>query len=230
VDWAAVRASGVRFGICKASESVDFADPYFPGNWANMLANDVVRGAYHFCRPDENPPQVEAAYFLRCINAAGGLLPGDLLIGDFEAGTGNLLTWANTWLDAVAQSVGFLPVFYSGWWFMQPHNLHSDDHLAQHGLWLAEYDTTPPVEPPNWPVVALWQFTCTGTVPGVQGDCDMNLFNGSIDQLRLYGLQSGASGPAPPTLQNHDIVQTERYLLAEPPDVASAIQYLKQFS
>jgi len=192
VDWAQVRASGVRFGICKSSESTTFYDPYFAGNWTNMQAHDVARGAYHFCQPDQNTPQAEAAFFLSCVNRAGGLVAGDLLVGDFEAGSGNLLSWARTFLDVIAQTVGFLPVFYSGWWFMQPHGLYGDDQLAQHGLWLAEYDTTPPTEPPNWPVVAFWQFTCTGTVPGVAGDTDMNLFNGSIEQLKRYGLPGGA--------------------------------------
>ena len=230
VNWGQVIGAGYQFGICKASESIDYADTYFAANWAGMLAHNVARGAYHFCQPDKNAPQTEAAWFLRCVNAAGGLLPGDVLVGDFEAGTGNLHNWAVAWLDAVAQAVGFLPMFYSGRWFMDPHGLVGSDQLAQHGLWLAEYDSTPPVEPPNWAFVAMWQFSCTGQVPGVQGDCDENVFFGSVDQLRMYGLPSGSSGPAPPTLTNADIVKTERYLLAEPPDVAGAIRYLQQFS
>jgi len=193
VDWDAVAAGGVKFGIAKTSESTTFFDPYFARNWSEMQRVGIARGGYHFCQPDQNTPQAEAAFFLSCVNRSGGLEQGDLLVGDFEAGTGNLLTWARTFLDAIAQVVGFLPIFYSGWWFMQPHALYNDEQLAQHGLWLAEYDTTPPVEPPVWPVVAFWQFSCTGTVPGVAGDTDLNLFNGSIEQLKLYGLPPGGA-------------------------------------
>jgi lysozyme len=236
VDWATVAASGIEFGIVKSSEGTTYRDPYFRGNWSGMKAANMVRGCYHYAQPDLNSPEAEAAFWLGNVEAVGGLLPGDLLALDMECGYGNLLPWTQQCLRVVAESVGFKPLLYSGAWFMNPHGLTNDAFLAEHGLWLASYGS-PPVVPPQWPVLAIWQFTCEGHVPGVAGPCDVNVYNGPLETLRLYGKpgadvpppSGGGGGGGPTTITNDDVIQTERYLLELPPNVTSAIDYLKQF-
>lgn len=189
VDWNAVAGHGVQFGIVKSSEGTYYTDPWFTRNWHGMGAAGLCRGAYHFAQPDLAPPELEAAYWMARINDAGGLLPGDLLALDVEAGTGDVSAWVKTCLRTVEASVGFKPLLYSGLWFMQPCGLTHDAELADYGLWLASYGPEPPTSPPSWPFWAIWQYTCEGTVPGVPGPCDCNWFNGdSVEQLQRYGL------------------------------------------
>lgn len=197
VDWGAVAASGVQFAIVKASEGTTFLDGYLARNWHGIPAAGLARGAYHFAQPNQNQPEAEAAWFLSCVQGAGGLADGDVLVLDLEAGTGNLVDWTQRWLAAVTAAVGFRPLLYSGMWFMEPHGLVGDPQLAEHGLWLAAYGSVPPAPPPLWPVLALWQFSCTGRVPGVDGDCDCNVFNGAIEQFRLYGKPGAVVEPPP---------------------------------
>jgi lysozyme len=187
VDWQAVAGGGAAFAICKATEGLSYQDPWFPRNWHGTAAAGLVRGAYHFAQPDHSEAEDEAEYFVNYLEAAGGLEPGDLVVLDLEAGSGHLGAWVRRWLEECAELVGFKPILYSGHWFMEPHGLTGDAFLAEHGLWLASYGTMP-LTPPSWPFWALWQFTSEGYCPGVAGPCDLDVFNGTIEQLRLYGL------------------------------------------
>jgi lysozyme len=54
IDWASVKASGIRFAYMKATEGGDHVDPSFRRNWEGARQHGIARGAYHFvywCRP-----------------------------------------------------------------------------------------------------------------------------------------------------------------------------------
>ena len=71
----------------------------------------------------------------------------------------------------------------------------TDTPLARCWLWLARYNTEPPDVPPAWETWTMWQWTQEGTVPGVQGFCDRNQFNGTAEQLyRLWGSEPPPRG------------------------------------
>lgn len=192
VDWQAVKASGVTFAFAKATEGTGFLDPYFTQNWANMRAAGLVRGAYAYAQPDYGPPNVQADWFLSCV---GPLSAGDLLALDLEEGSGPLGDWAYAFLQRVEERAGVRPVLYTGQWFIDAHGL-ADARLAEYGLWLASWQQTFPPVPKPWPVIAFWQFTATGAVRGVPGDCDRDAFNGDAAALARYGYQP-APEPAP---------------------------------
>ena len=44
--------------------------------------------------------------------------------------------------------------------------------LEDYGFWLSQYDTG--MDFPHR--VDFWQYTCTGSVPGISGDADINLW------------------------------------------------------
>lgn len=184
IDWPAVAASGVRFAVVKASEGCGYVNPQFCQDRRDAHAAGLQVGCYHYARPDQTSAQAEAEQFL---SAVGRLEPGEFLALDLETGDGDLLGWALTWLRAVERAVGFKPLLYSGLWFMQPHNLVGSAELAEYGLWLAAWGTTPPAPAPPWPFVAIWQHSSTGTVPGIQGQVDLDQFNGTAEQLARYG-------------------------------------------
>lgn len=225
-DFQQVAASGIAFVVDKATESTGYVNPRFAQTWPAIKAAGLLRGVYHYAKPDSSSPEDEAAHFLATVQPA--LEPGDVLALDMEEGTGNLLDWTLRWLRTVEAAVGCKPLFYSGNYFMVPHGLTGNAELAQHGLWLAAYQAQPPPLPDPWEFIAIWQMSGSGTVPGVAGQVDLDLFLGDADQFRAYGVPA-ASPPSKPPLSNNDIVQTERYLLADPPDVAGAIAYLEPF-
>jgi lysozyme len=186
-NWQQVAASGCQFVITKATEGIGFTDPTFAANWPGIKAAGMVRGAYHFARPDlGNTPEAEASYFLEVIQAQG-LQTGDFLALDLEVGNTNLVGWTLTWLEQVTTAVGFQPLFYASLSFLSDYGFTNNPSMAQYGLWLADYTSAMPATPPTWPVIAIWQYSNAGSIPGINGNCDQDVFNGTLDELKQYG-------------------------------------------
>jgi lysozyme len=200
-DWAKVAASGIRFAFTKVTEDTGYVNPTFAHNWAGIRAAGLVRGAYHFARPGTQDADDEARYFLDLVLTQGELETGDMLALDIESGSGDLGPWALEWCRTVEARVGFKPLIYTGRWFTESHDMADDVELAQYGLWLAAYQQQMPAPPAPWDVVAFWQHSSTGRVPGIVGDVDLNVFNGDASRLAFYG-KPGAivSPPAPADL------------------------------
>lgn len=158
-------------------------DPQFRANWHQSRAVGLIRGAYHFARPDlGNSAAAEAAWFLYVV---GDLLPGDLLALDAECGGGNFGQWCRQWLAYVHDRVGFWPLFYTFRSWPAAHGVTFTGIGGGSGLWLSAPDVAdvpPPVA--GWPLTAIWQ-KASGVVGG-------DIFNGTRDQLLKYGK------PAPP--------------------------------
>src|ERR1700688_4982339 len=74
IDWGAVTASGVQFCFIKATEGARHVDVAFQRHWEAAATAGLVRGAYHFFRP-QIPVSTQADLFVRTL---GQLQPGDL--------------------------------------------------------------------------------------------------------------------------------------------------------
>lgn len=77
---------GLTFGLTKVSEGLTFLDSTFSANWANMKAEGVLRGAYHFFHPSLDPVS-QAEFFVTAVRARG-LEAGDMLMADVEITSG----------------------------------------------------------------------------------------------------------------------------------------------
>lgn len=203
VNWESVAAAGHVFAFAKASEGTYYRDPYFGGNWAGIKAAGLYRGAYHFARPSSGLPEDEAAYFLDAVARAGGLETGDMLVLDLEdeqyhggGPYGSAGNWALGFCQYIEAAVGFSPLVYWATWY-RPADIAATPELGEYGLWLAAYTQPMPPAPDPWLFIAFWQFTSSGRVPGVSGDCDVNQFNGTADRIPLYGKPGTVDPPDP---------------------------------
>lgn len=181
-DWPLV-AQSHQFAFIKATEGAGYTNPYFAQDWARAGAVGIVRGAYHFARPDVNNASAEADYFLA---AVGPLSAGDLLVLDYEVGYGDLSGWALAWLQRVQQRVGFNPILYTYPSFISEHGLGTAA-LATYPLWYASYQQQWPPTPGQWSSIAIWQHSDNANVPGVAGIVDESYTTLTIDQLRALG-------------------------------------------
>lgn len=175
-DWA---ASGAEFGIVKASEGIGFTDRAFARHWAEMGKQNIVRGAYHYARP-KNDPIAEADFFLSVVDKQPAK-PGDLLALDLETADGRSVAevnaWARKWLERVRAKTGVTPLFYSGWNFANTYG----QGLGQYPLWVAHYSkakgtVTPPAP---WKTWTIHQYT--------DSPVDQNVSSVHLDQLRALG-------------------------------------------
>lgn len=207
-DFHLLPAAGYGFAICKATEGGPdaagrvYLDPTFAAKWAGIKAAGLLRGCYHFARPDlGNSAQAEADAFLTRI---GSLLePGDFCALDLEKGGGDLAAWAWAWLTAVEAGLGFRPMVYADLDYLRHHGLQ--DHpatLGQFGLWLADPGIPEAAVPsvPGWAFTAVWQ-SGSAQVPGFPSPVDHDVFFGDRAQLLRYGKPSPPAPtptPAPP--------------------------------
>jgi GH25 family lysozyme M1 (1,4-beta-N-acetylmuramidase) len=187
IDWTKVYAAGKRFAIMKATEGTTFTDAYYSVNHASARAAGLWTTAYHFAQPSTTAGDAvaEADHFV----SVAKLQSGDLIPAlDLEV-TGSLSPaalqgWVATWLGEVTAKLGVHPMIYTSPNFWK--NAMSDTTwFALNGyrvLWVAHWGVTSPTVPAqNWAGHGwtFWQYSDTGTVPGIAGRVDLDRYNGT---------------------------------------------------
>jgi len=190
IDWSLVYNAGKVFAFVKATEGYTYNDPMFVTNMENGTQAGVWMGAYHFARPDNNSATDEAHHFVQIAgNYIGpGYLPPVLDLED-PPGTDlqtlytshELTQWVRTWLETVEQLTGVEPIIYTNGRYTQ----YLETSLTTYKLWIAEPDgnTDPPDNLNHWSDWAFKQYSWTGNVPGISGDVDLDVFNGTMEEL-----------------------------------------------
>jgi lysozyme len=218
IDWAKVQASGIRFAFIKATEGETYTDPTFAANWAGSKSAGILRGAYCFFHPNMDAIK-QADFFIQTLKARNdvGELPPVL---DLEAhdqqSNAVIISKAKAWLDRVEQAFGKKPVIYSGYYYLKDHFSESGAQppawVNDYPLWIAQYPRVytaemQPALPPGWLRWTFWQYSETGQVNGIQTTVDLNVFNGSLDDLyRFAGLRQ-PSAPLTYTAQPGDTLE-----------------------
>ena len=180
VDWPRVRASGVTFGVARIADGITFPDATFQGNYAGMRAAGITPGSYFFFEPAQDPT-AQANLVLSAL-ATAGFAPGDLPpVIDVEVTGGQtpatIATRLRTMVTAVANGTGAMPMIYTspGFWNRAVRSAEFGDLP----LWVAHWNVACPNTPNGWSSWALWQYSSSGFVPGVQGDVDLDQTAGS---------------------------------------------------
>jgi lysozyme len=188
VNWGSVKNAGCVFAFAKATEGTSVLDATFAANWAGMQSAGVIRGAYHFYRPQQDSTQ-QAQFFLSVVKIQPGDLPPVIDIEENDGVTGSALTGGvQNWLDIVAQGCGVTPIIYTRTSFW---NQYFDGSFGDYPLWLARYSSQPGALPNGWSVWTFWQYSQSLTISGVSGDVDHDYFNGSMDRLQALTVQAG---------------------------------------
>jgi lysozyme len=197
VNWQAVKNSGIAFGIARISDGVNSLDSTFAGNWAAMKAVGLVRGSYQYFEPGQDPTTQANIVIARVGRLGAGDLPVML---DVESTGGQspatITARIHTWVNAVTAGTGKTPFIYTGAYFWDASVKTAD--FAGLGLNVAWYGTNCPGQPNAW-ANSNWlfhQYTSTASVPGVSGNVDENVFNGTLAQLHAFA--GVAAGPPPP--------------------------------
>ncbi|MFT3839820.1 MAG: GH25 family lysozyme [Myxococcaceae bacterium] len=179
IDWAAVAGSGLQFAITRINDG-SYNDPQFGRNWSEIKANGMIRGAYQFFEPTDDPTwQANVA-----VNAVGVLGPGDLpVMLDVEWTSGSpTVSQLSTWLSIVEAGTGKRPMIYTavGYW-----DQYFSGQFGDYPLVVANYGVTCPAMPDSWSNWAFWQWGGT-TVPGISGNVDHDVWNGDLTSLKSF--------------------------------------------
>lgn len=179
IDWPAVAAEGIDFGFVKATEGQDMQDSIFCENWQAMRTTGIVRGAYHFFRPGTSAV-AQARHFIETVHLEYGDLPPVLDIEVLDEVSPNLMvTRLKIWLEMVELAYGIRPIIYTN---MKYYNQHLADHFPDYKVWIARYSNSRPslLEQRDWD---FWQYGNRGQIPGIDGPVDLNVFQGTYQDL-----------------------------------------------
>lgn len=203
IDWGAVRRAGHAFAFIKATEGASspgggrYTNPWFAQDWVGAGAAGLYRGAYHYAQPTANPADAigDARHFVRVTGTMNGAL--DLPpVFDLEEHNGlapaQVAAWSSAWLGEVQRLTGRQPMIYTGPWFWDRYV--NSAAFGGYPLWIASYgvsaDTVARQIPRGWSSWTIWQWTSSGTVPGIVGPVDLNRFCCSLGTLA--GLAAGS--------------------------------------
>ena len=181
VNWNQVAQTGMAFAFIKATEGISEVDPQFQANWSGAHAAGLLRGAYHFYDPGADPHQ-QAESFLSVVRPGAGALPPALDV-ETSGEPSEILAGIQVWLTAVEQATGRAPVLYTNPSFWAGLGTGASG-FGRFPLWIAEYGVTAPKVPEGWTTWTFWQFSESGSVPGIQGPVDLDLFQGTLPALR----------------------------------------------
>lgn len=183
IDWERLRNASmdndpVRFVIIKATEGTTIMDENFNENFYEAKRNDFVRGAYHFFVPGVDARK-QARFFLRQVHLEPGDLPPVLDVekrGDLSVA--QLKRDVKVWLDVVEAKYHVKPILYTGYKFKMDYLNDSD--FEPYPYWIAHYYVDKLEYKGPW---IMWQHTDSGRIPGIRGQVDCNIFNGSPEDL-----------------------------------------------
>jgi lysozyme len=238
IDWAKVKAVGVDFAIIKLTEGTDkndtgYINPYFAGDWASAKANGILTAVLHFALMGRNTPADEFAFFAKTFkpySAAYDVIILDTEQDPYTARDGITIPddcgpWALSWLNAADAEFGCKPLDYANLDLIQNHGI-SAVGTNGNGLYLASPDNPNPAVPAPWPFIAIQQTTWTGSIPGIVGAVDQDVFFGTADQWRAYGIP--ADLPKPPLSPSSDD-RLQMVMLAANGTMADLIKYAQRF-
>ena len=189
INWNSVHNSGYSFAFVKATEGDGQTDSKFITNMNGAATNGILVGAYHFARPDLGNSAIdEANYFVEVAGdyiSQGYLRPVLDLECDTSLGKEYLSEWVKTWISTVSTKTGVFPIIYVNSNYATNY-LNQD--ISRNDLWIAHWTDDPNLNPnigiwTNW---AFWQYSDKGQVSGIEGDVDLDVFNGDLLSLQNY--------------------------------------------
>ena len=83
------------------------------------------------------------------------------------------------WLDRIESHYGVKPILYTSYKFKTRYL--NDSVFNSYPYWIAHYYVDSVKYQGKW---SFWQHTDVGNVPGIKEDVDLNVFNGTLEDLK----------------------------------------------
>lgn len=180
--WDSVQLINEKFPIdfifVRATMGEKARDSKFNTNWKAVQSINKLRGAYHYFRPNENSIK-QANNFIKTVKLRPGDLPPVLDIEERprQQSMDSLRVGLKRWLDRVEAHYKVRPIVYSG-------DSYFTDFLEKefkgYKLWIANYNFWVESPKAHWDI---WQFSEKGSVNGIKGFVDLNMFRSDVEDL-----------------------------------------------
>jgi lysozyme len=209
IDWPSVVGAGVRFAFVHASRGSGTdctvkpaqcgADPFFATNRLGAESSGIRVGAYHRAFAsggtvaDARADAIaEADVFLTSVGSlqSGELIPVLDVETPFTGMTSTTLrTWIRVWVKRVNRRLGRKPMIYTNTTSWAVTGNTKEFAKAKYPLWVAQWGVpSPSVPASNWGGhgYSVWQYTSSGSVPGISGKVDMDRLGTGLAKITVH--------------------------------------------
>jgi len=205
VDWAQLKKAGIKFAFIKASDGATFSDPAFQDLWKGASDAGIARAAYHFFRP-KRPVKEQVDNFIKAYKSGKDAQLPPIL--DVESPHKSLFKGMTAeesvakvaaWLGSVEKITGQHPMIYTNSNTLKDVlDNDKDGKLAGYPLWLSQPPPSERATPKPFEKRTFWQYNIHGSLPGIDGDVDLDVFNGSSIEYRSFLRSMDTKNPSHP--------------------------------
>ena len=209
ITWPSVAGAGIRFAYVQASRGSGTdctvkpaqcgADPYFAVNRTAAESAGIRVGAYHRAFASGGTVTdaradalAEADVFLATVGSinSGELVPVLDVETPFTGMTSTTLrAWIRAWVKRVYKRLGRKPMIYTNATSWSATGNTKEFAKARYPLWVAEWGVSSPTVPAsNWGGrgYSVWQYTSSGSVPGITGRVDMDRLGKGLAKITVH--------------------------------------------
>ena len=168
INWSQVAASGVKFAFLRIGNTKGGLDPTFIYNYQQATANGIQVGVYLYSyATNVDQAMLEAQLTLAWLGDYGLQLP---VVYDVEdkvhtnMSTEELFLMINTYCSMI-DAAGYYPMVYT-----YKNFYHGKLGTSPWDKWMAQYGSSLNTNEN----VAFWQYSSSGSVPGISGRVDMD--------------------------------------------------------
>jgi lysozyme len=196
IDWEKLATDKRVVAIIHRATIGDRVDRKYAERKIEAKRRGYKWGAYHFGRPGD--PIKQADFFLETVKPE----KDDLIVLDLDGldpAKHMSLQDGRAFIKRIKEKIGRYPFVYANNLVTKAisEQFPDDDVFDKTRLWYARFKRTVTDFPAGiWKTYTLWQFSseincsaadrnaCLYTVPGTEFDMDVNVYNGTIEELR----------------------------------------------
>lgn len=176
IDFAKVKSSGYEYVFIKATEGTTYQDPLLEQNYSRARGVNLKIGFYHFLVGTSSPETQAENFFNNIKNKVNDLKP----CLDIERSGFEVMNYAIRFIERFKALSNMSICIYTSPYFA---NTYLDERLRNYSCWIANYGKEPwyPSSTNVWGnVYCGHQYTETGSIHGISGKVDLNVFNNNI--------------------------------------------------
>ena len=203
INWEKVKKSGIDFAIIRIGNRYSGSgkielDPYFIKNIEGAHKAGIDVGVYFFTQavtPKE--AREEAQFVVKQLKPYSKWLIYPVYydlestssdrIGKAKLSTKQKTELCKAFCDEIKEN-GYIPGIYTYYlYYLQQLNM---DELKSYDIWLARSSNKPSYQGKLFPYeYSMWQYYCRGSVDGIKGNVDMDIFYVKSEPEKVTGLK-----------------------------------------
>lgn len=188
IDWKKFAENNpadapISFVYIKATEGSDFTDVNFKENFENARKHGFLRGAYHYFST-HSTGAAQAQMFIKTAQLQKGDLPPMIDIEEKPKDKTKFIQELKIFIKCIEEHYGVKPLLYT--YRKYKTSYLNDPFFARYPSWVAHYYIDSLDADVAW---LIWQCSDMGEIEGIPENVDINIFNGSREQLNSLRLK-----------------------------------------